>query len=112
MSLSNRKMRLSHPRLRRKSGGVGGEVSIPAYEAMREDSRLAGKIWDTMMRGVSTRNYSAILPDACEVVGVSKSSISREFVPASEGGVQAIGNACELVRVRVSWSGGVPARGR
>jgi len=36
------------------------------------------------MRGVSTRNYSAILPDACEAVGVSKSSISREFVLASE----------------------------
>jgi len=77
-------MRLSRPRLRRKSGGVGGEVLIPAYEAMREDSRPAGKIWDTMMRGVSTRNYSAILADACEAVGVSKSSISREFVLASE----------------------------
>jgi len=84
VSLSNRKMRLSRPRLRKRGGGVGNEVSIPAYDVMRDDSRLSQKIWDTMMRGVSTRNYSAILPDACEAVGVSKSSISREFVLASE----------------------------
>jgi transposase-like protein len=89
VSLSNRRMRLSRPRLRRKSGGVGGEVSIPAYEAMREDSRLAGKIWDTMMRGVSTRNYSAILPGAREAVGVSKPSISRESVLATENSAVA-----------------------
>jgi hypothetical protein len=63
---------------------MGSEVSIPAYDAMRDDSRLSEKIWETMMRGVSTRNYSGILPDACECVGVSKSSISREFVLASE----------------------------
>jgi transposase-like protein len=63
---------------------MGSEVSIPAYDAMRDDSRLSEKIWETMMRGVSTRNYSGILPDACECVWVSKSSISREFVLASE----------------------------
>lgn len=84
VSLSNRKMRVSRPRLRKRSVGAGGEVPIPAYDAMRDDSRLGAKIWDTMMRGVSTRNYSAILPEACEAVGVSKSSISREFVLASE----------------------------
>jgi len=84
VSLCNRKMRVSRPRLRKKVGGIGSEVAIPAYDAMRDDSRLSEKIWDTMMRGVSTRNYSVILPDACECVGVSKSAISREFVLASE----------------------------
>jgi len=84
VSLSNRKMRVSRPRLRKRGGGVGSEVAIPAYDAMRDDGRLSQKVWDTMMRGVSTRNYSAILPDACECVGVSRSSISREFVLASE----------------------------
>jgi transposase-like protein len=84
VSLSNRKMRVSRPRLRKRGGGMGSEVAIPAYDAMRDDGRLSQKVWDTMMRGVSTRNYGAILPDACECVGVSKSSISREFVLASE----------------------------
>jgi len=84
VSLSNRKMRVSRPRLRKRGGGVGSEVGSPAYDAMRDDSRLSQKVWDTMMRGISTRNYAAILPDACECVGVSKSTISREFVLASE----------------------------
>lgn len=84
MSLSDRKMRLSRPRLRKKSGGAGGEVSIPVNDAMRDDIRLGTKIWETMMRGVSSRNYSAILPEACEAVGVLNSSISREFALASE----------------------------
>ena len=80
VSLSNRKMRLSRPRLRKKGGRSGGEVAIRAYDAMRDDSRLAVKIWDTMMRGVSTRNYSAILPDACEAVRARTSR--RRCVPA------------------------------
>lgn len=84
VSLEDRKMRINRPRLRKKGTGRGGEVGIPAYEAMQEDSRLTGHVLNTMMRGVSTRNYREILPEACEAVGVSKSSISRHFVLASE----------------------------
>lgn len=40
------------------------------------DGRLTGHILNAMMRGVSTRNYKEILPDACQSVGISKSSIS------------------------------------
>jgi len=84
VSLENRKMRVSRPRLRKKGTGSGGEVSVPAYEAMQSDNRLAGHILNAMMHGVSTRNYKEILPEACECAGVSKSSISRKFVLASE----------------------------
>lgn len=44
VSLENRKMRVSRPRLRRKGSGRGGEVGVPAYEAMQSDSRLTGYI--------------------------------------------------------------------
>lgn len=84
VALSNRKMKVRRPRLRNRGKGEGGEVEVPAYEAMGEDSRLAGKILSVMMRGISTRNYQAILPDACESAGVSKSSVSRKFIEASE----------------------------
>ena len=82
--LCNRKVRVRHPRLRHRSGGEGAEIEIPAYQAMREDRRLPAKMLDTLMRCVSTRNYAKILPDTCEAVGVSKSSVSREFIEASE----------------------------
>jgi len=82
--LSNRKLRVEKPRLRRKGRGSGKEVEIPAYEAMVMNSRLGQRILEILMKGVSTRNYQKILPDMAETVGVSKSQVSREFVAASE----------------------------
>jgi transposase-like protein len=82
--LGNRKVRVERPRLRQRGGGPGAEREVPAYAAMQQDRRLSGKVLDTLMRCVSTRNYHKLLPDACEAVGVSKSSVSREFIEASE----------------------------
>jgi transposase-like protein len=88
--LSTRKVRVQKPRLRRKEGGHGAEMEVPAYAAMQRDRSLGPKVLDTLMRCVSTRNYQKILPDACEAVGVSKSSVSREFVQASEEAYKAL----------------------
>jgi transposase-like protein len=84
VSLKDRKVHVDRPRLRKRAGGAGAEVAIPAYEAMKSDDRLGDQVLNVMMRGVSTRNYKEILPDACDCVGVSRSSISREFIEASE----------------------------
>ena len=78
--LSERKLRVSRPRLRRRGGG---EVAVPAYEAMRGSDRLGARMLEILMRGVSTRNYRRVLPEMAETVGVSKSAVSREFVEAS-----------------------------
>ncbi len=82
--LAERKVRISKPRLRRKGKSKSVEVEIPAYAAMRTQSRIGGRMLDILMRGVSTRNYRAVLPEMAETVGVSKSQVSREFVEASE----------------------------
>jgi hypothetical protein len=89
VALSDRKMRIEKPRLRGRGKGSGKEVEVPAYTAMQEDCHLGGRILSVMMRGLSTRNYGAILPDACESVGVSilnqvQDSVSRKFIEASE----------------------------
>lgn len=84
VSLKDRKVQVDRPRLRKRQGGAGAEVAIPAYEAMKSDESLGEQVLNVMMRGVSTRNYKAILPDACDCVGVSRSSVSREFIEASE----------------------------
>jgi putative transposase len=84
VSLSERKLRIEKPRLRRKGKGIGNEVAIPAYEAMVMNSRLGSRILEILMRGVSTRKYKEILPEMVDTVGVSKSQISREFIAASE----------------------------
>jgi putative transposase len=84
VSLSERKLRIEKPRLRRKGKGTGSEVAIPAYEAMVMNSRLGSRILEILMKGVSTRKYKDILPEMVDTVGVSKSQISREFIAASE----------------------------
>lgn len=90
--LSNRKLRVDKPRLRRKGAGAGKELAIPAYEAILENSHLGSRILEILMMGVSTRNYQRILPRMAETVGVSKSTVSREFIEASE---QTFKTLCE-----------------
>jgi transposase-like protein len=84
VGLAERKLRVRKPRLRRKGRGTGGELEIPAYEAMRTNSRLGQRLLEILMHGVSTRHYRKVLPEMAETVGVSKSTVSREFVDASE----------------------------
>ena len=92
VSLSERKLRVDKPRLRRKGPGPGKEVAIPAYEALIFNSQLGPRILSILMKGVSTRTYKTILPAMAETVGVSKSQISREFAAASE---QQLKTLCE-----------------
>ena len=82
--LAERKLRVDKPRLRRKGGGQGAEVDLPAYAAMQNDSRLGRRMLEILLHGVSTRNYRTVLPEMADTVGVAKSSVSREFIDASE----------------------------
>jgi len=99
VTLAERKVRVSRPRLRRKKDGRDGagdgaagsvEVPIPAYDAMQNDERLGRRMAEILMQGVSTRRYETVLPEMAQTVGVSKSSVSREFVEASEEALKAL----------------------
>jgi putative transposase len=86
VALKERQLRVQKPRLRKKSPKAGepGEVEIPAYEAMQKDARLADRMLDILINGVSTRHYEHVLPEMAETVGVSKSQVSRETIEAGE----------------------------
>ncbi|MCJ7627902.1 MAG: IS256 family transposase [Longimicrobiales bacterium] len=81
--LSDRKVRVDRPRLRRREGGQGGEVEVPAYEAMQRPGRVADRMLEILLAGVSTRNYERVIPEMADTVGVSKSAVSREAIQAS-----------------------------
>ena len=83
VSLSERELRVTKPRLRTKGAGEGGEVPIPAYEAMRSSEGLSQRMWEILMLGLSTRKYAEVLPKMAETVGVSKSEVSRHFIEGS-----------------------------
>jgi len=88
--LSTQKVRVRKPRLRKKGGGPQAEVPVPAYEAMQSDGALGEKLSSILLRGVSTRNYEEVIPEMAETCGVSKSSVSREFIEASAEQLKAL----------------------
>ncbi len=47
---------MTKPRLREKGGG---EVAIPAYEAMQENG-MSARMLDVLLRGISTRQYAEV----------------------------------------------------
>lgn len=73
VTLSTEKIRVRKPRLRRKVGGRGAEVALPAYEAMQRDGGLREKLAAAMLRGVSTRNYAEVVPKMAEYWRMSTS---------------------------------------
>jgi transposase-like protein len=82
--LSDRKVRVERPRLRRKGDGEGGEVEVPAYAAMTRPGALADRMLEILMAGVSTRKYGQVIGEMADTVGVSKSAVSRETIEAAE----------------------------
>jgi putative transposase len=84
--LKERKLGVRRPRLRQKGGG---EVPIPAYEAM-QDAGLGRRMLDVLLRGISTRQYGEVLPEMVSTCGVSKSNVSREAAEAGEAALQEL----------------------
>lgn len=89
--LSDRKLKVQKPRLRRRGVGVGGEVEIPAYTQLKRGG-IAEHVVKLMMRGVSTRNYEPTLREMADTVGVSKSQVSREWIEASAARLEELGS--------------------
>jgi transposase-like protein len=82
VALSDRKLRVERPRLRTMGPG-GRELAIPAYAALQKNGRKSARMWELLLRGVSTRDYQTVIREMAATVGVSKSSVSREFVEES-----------------------------
>jgi putative transposase len=79
--LKERKLRVSKPRLRHKTEG---EVEVPAYESLRTRPRMAERMMQILINGVSTRRYKDVIPEMAESVGISKSAVSRANIEAGE----------------------------
>lgn len=90
VALGGQKVRVSKPRLRRKGGGQGAEVAIPAYAALQDDEGLRARLLGIVMRGVSTRHYEEVLPEVAQRCGVSRSAVSRRVQEASAETLQEL----------------------
>jgi len=84
-------LEVQRPRLRTK-GPRSQEVEVPAYAAMQKPAQMGQRMLNILMHGVSTRNYKQVIPQMAETAGVSRSTVSRAAIEASEAEVDALLN--------------------
>jgi len=87
--LKERQLQVTRPRLRRKGRGANKEVPIPAYQAMQQ-ATIGQRMLEILLQGVSTRRYQRVIPEMADTVGVSKSTMSREVIEASEAALKQL----------------------
>jgi putative transposase len=66
------------------------EQRLGSYELFQRSAPLEQSVWDKMMRGLSTRNYGAVVKDFRVAYGVEKSAVSDSFIEASRGKLQEL----------------------
>jgi len=97
VAMGHSKLRVKRPRLRTLPDAAGRSVEIeaPAYTALKHDPKLAARVMNVALgAGVSTRKYQKTLQQTADVVGVSKSQVSRSLK-------QAMTTALEELQARV-----------
>ena len=111
VALKERQLRVAKPRLRKKRrrADESGEVEVPAYTALQADQRLADRMLELVLNGVSTRRYEQVLPAMADQVGISKSEVSRETI---EAGTRVLQELAERDLGRTGRIGGLPRRDR
>jgi putative transposase len=66
------------------------EQRLGSYQMFQRSGSLQAGVWDKMMRGLSTRNYGAVVKDFHNAYGVEKSAVSENFIEASREKVKQL----------------------
>lgn len=85
--VDGQKVPIKRTRLR---SGDNREQRLGSYELFQRDGPLQQGVWDRMMRGLSTRNYGAVVKDFQSAYGIEKSAVSENFIEASREKVKQL----------------------
>jgi len=66
------------------------EKRLGSYELFQRSGPIQASVWDKMMRGLSTRNYGAVVKDFQNAYGIEKSAVSENFIEASREKVKQL----------------------
>ena len=66
------------------------EQRLGSYEMFQHSGPMQAGVWDKMMRGLSTRNYGAVVKDFHDAYGIEKSAVSENFIEASREKVRQL----------------------
>jgi putative transposase len=85
--IDGQKVPIQRTRLRRKDKR---EQRLGSYELFQRSGPLEQGVWDKMMRGLSTRNYGAVVKEFSNAYGIEKSAVSDNFIEASREKVKQL----------------------
>lgn len=85
--VDGQKVPIDRARLRNKANR---EVRLGSYEMFQRSGPLQASVWDKMMRGLSTRNYRAVVKEFSKAYGIEKSAVSDNFIEASREKVKQL----------------------
>jgi transposase-like protein len=85
--IDEQKVPIQRTRLRRKDKR---EQRLGSYELFQRSGPLEQGAWDKMMRGLSTRNYGAVVKEFSNAYGIEKSAVSENFIEASREKVKQL----------------------
>jgi putative transposase len=77
--VDGQKVPIRRTRLRNSTG----EQRLGSYELFQRSEPMQLGVWDKMMRGLSTRNYGAVVKEFHNAYGIEKSAVSENFIEAS-----------------------------
>lgn len=85
--VDGQKAPIKRTRLRNKQNR---EQRLGSYEIFQRSGPLQKAVWDKMMRGLSTRNYGAVVKEFSQAYGIEKSAVSENFIEASREKVKEL----------------------
>jgi putative transposase len=85
--VDGQKVPIKRTRLRNKENR---EQPLGSYELFQRSGPLQKAVWDKMMRGLSTRNYGAVVREFQQAYGIEKSAVSENFIEASREKVKEL----------------------
>jgi len=85
--IDGQKVPIRRTRLRTKDKR---EQRLGSYELFQRSGPLQQGVWDKMVRGLSTRNYGAVVKDFSTAYGIEKSAVSENFIEASREKVKQL----------------------
>ena len=100
--LKERKLRVNKPRLRKKGRGANKEIARRNHLGRNTNMATGERTLQILLNGVSTRRYQRVIQEMADTVGVSRSTVSRETVEASEAALQQFTGAAFSMRSRAT----------
>ena len=85
--VDGQKVPIERPRLRSEKRR---EESLGSYELFRRGEPFDAAVWDQLMLGLSTGNYSKAVREFTEAYDIEKSAVSEHFVRTSRGMLREI----------------------